>query len=178
MRTSTILFGFAASATALSGGSVPTVVPVQQIGDGQIQNPVSAPAAPPAPSSAYNAPPPAAPSSVYNAPPPAAHSSKPAPPPAAPSSAYNAPPAPSGGGIPPSYGNVTATLHKTKTNTATVVKPTAPGSVPASAPATVASSAPPASSSKPAVQTANSANTLVGSTIGLGFFAVLAAFLG
>lgn len=157
MRASSIFVSIAAlSAQALAWQS--TAVPVQQIGDGQIQNPATPP--PPAPSSAYNAPPPAGPSSVYNAPPPA----------------YSKP-APSGGGVPPSYGNVTAVISKTKTNTATVIKPT-------SAPAPVSAPAPPSSApasptaSKPAVQTANSANTLVGSTLGLGFAALLAAYLG
>jgi len=164
MRSSTFFAVAAAIATASAGTT--TVVPVQQIADGQIQNPVLTPA-PPAPSS-YAAPPAPAPTTsvVASAAAPSV-AAPPAPPASAPSAPPPAPPAPtvikpSGAGVPPSYGNVTKTASKS--NTVTVVKPSAP---PAGSPST----------SKPSVQTAG-ASTLVGSTVGLSFAAFLAVLFG
>jgi hypothetical protein len=167
MRSSTF-FAVAAALMAPAFAAESTVVPVQQIGDGQIQNPATP--LPPASSAASSivvattsavatsyAPPPA---------PPAVSS------PASSSAALPAPPVvlPSGGGSLPSYGNVTSTKTGVNTVTQSVIKPS-------KAPSSTVSGAASPSASKPSVQT-GAANTLVGSTIGLGAAALLAAFLG
>ncbi|QDS68170.1 hypothetical protein FKW77_010417 [Venturia effusa] len=180
MRVSTILFGLAIgvaahgpmgdmddekSPMAPPPASLPTVVPIQQIGDGQIQNPVPEHAPPAAPSSPYPAPPS---SSTPQAAPPAGV----APPPAAGTPPPNLPVGPPSNNT---YGNITNIYTHTNTNTATVIKPKpTPPAGNGSAPS--APSSP--TSGKPAVQSTNSANTLVGSTVGLGLFAFVAAFLG
>jgi hypothetical protein len=163
MRSSTFL-AVAAALVAPTFALESTVVPIQQIGDGQIQNPATP--LPPASSSAISVT-----TSSYAVPPvvTSVYSS------AVVTSVVASPPVvkPTGGGIPPAYGNVTSTRTGVNTVTQSVIKPSKPAS---SASGTTAGVASP-SASKPSVQT-GAANTLVGSTIGLGAAALLAAFLG
>jgi len=168
MRSSTFLT-VAVALVAPTFAWESTVVPIQQIGDGQIQNPAT-PLPPAPPASTVSVP---AVTTAYSSPP--VVTSAVAPPPPVVTSAVIPPPIvkPSGGGVPPSYGNVTSTKTGVNTVTQSVIKPSKPAS---SASGTTAGAASP-SASKPSVQT-GAANTLVGSTIGLGAAALLAAFLG
>lgn len=161
MRYSSFTVGLAAISGASawsSSAAATTVAVIQQIGDGQIQNPVSPTSyavAPPA-SSAYAPAPPA--SSAY-APKPSASSAHASAPPV---SAPAAPPAVSSAAASaPAYGNATAII--TNQNTKTISKSK--------------SAAASATSSVPAVQT-GAANTMVGSTVGLGMAVMMAALLG